>query len=196
MDTRNLISILKKCPNINRVHLEEWKCDEEFDVITKYCQRVTKLILKQPYHEHALMSFATKHGIWLEEFGIDEVFYVLSDYMKKFLQMCPNIKKIDINFECNFDILIDCESLKKLEVIKEVRLIVEASQRLNLLVRKYGTSLKAIYITFIHILSDELKTCFAHISRFESLESLEFKIEFSYFLTEEEFDGCLKLLAN
>ena len=197
LDRRDLISVVKKCLNISRVYLREWKCDVELNVITAYCRRVTKLILYRAYGEQPLISFATKHGMWLEEFGINETHLVLPNYMKKFLQMCPNIKKIDINLEFNFDVIDESESLPKLEVIKEVRLYEEDSQRLDVLVRKYSTRLKAIQITFIQISSDELKTCFAHISRFESLESLEFKIKFtSNFIYEEHFRECFKLLAN
>ena len=198
LDRSNLISVLKKCPNICRLHLRECRRNEDLDVITNYCRRVTKLIIFEPCGEQSLMSFATKHGMWLQEFGIITTYLGLPNYMKKFLQKCPNIKKIDINLEPNFDVVIDKSvSLKKLEVIKEVRLKGKDSQRLDVLVRKYNLSLKAIKITFNNMTSNELKTCFAHISRFESLESMEFKIEFSFFIiTEELVVECLKLLAN
>ena len=42
--------------------------------------------------------------------------------------------------------------------------------------------------------SDELKTCFAHISRFESLESLE--LDIGSYDSEEPIDECFELLAN
>ena len=145
--------------------------------------------------------FASKHGMWLEEFGIEDVHIQLPDYMKEFLEMCPNIKKININLYRNFDVFFNgFESLKKLEVIKGLRLTRDDREdwpRLDVLVRKYSTSLKAIEISFIEMLFNDIKTCFAHISRFESLESLELKIELCMdFITEEQITECLKLLAN
>ena len=40
-----LESVLKKCPNISRVNLQKEKNGEELDLITKYCRRVTKLLV-------------------------------------------------------------------------------------------------------------------------------------------------------
>ena len=194
LERNHLISVVKKCPNISRVRLQCMSY-KDLDVITNYCRRVTKLTLSQPCDEQTIMSFATKHGMWLQEFGIDLVMFEFPDYMKKFLRMCPNIKKINIDrdLEHNLDIIYESESLKKLEVIKGLRVDRKDPKGLDILVRKYGTSLKAIEISFIEMSSDELKSCFAHISRFESLESLELK--FNYDLGEP-IDECLKLFAH
>ena len=193
-----MILVVKKCPNISRVYLQ-WMCYKDLDVITKYCRRVTKLKICKPCDEQTLISFAINHGMWLKEFTMDEVIGVMSAYMKMFLRMCPNITKIDINrvLEPKFDVIYESEYLKKLEVIKTLRLKGEDSQGLDILVRKYGTSLRGIEIRFIDMSSDELKTCFAHISRFESLESLRILFYCSTnFISKEPIDEYLKLLAN
>ena len=95
------------------------------------------------------MSFAAKHGMWLQEFGIVELGDEDKDlgYMKKFLIMCPNLKKVDIIFiDENFSEIIKCQLLMKLKVIKTVYFDQYESQILELLVNKYGTSLKEIEI--------------------------------------------------
>ena len=97
VDIKLLESLLKKCPNVRRVYLNVNEKGKELELITKYCRRVTKLIGPKCCNEECLMSFAAKHGMWLQEFGIDECGYdLLPEYLKKFLQLCPNIKSIDI----------------------------------------------------------------------------------------------------
>ena len=92
---KSLESYLKKCQNISRVVLLRGLEGDELDLITKYCRRVTKLVIPYRVHQQKLIEFGNKHGQWLEEFGYDNCEVVLKDYMKKFLQMCPNIKKIN-----------------------------------------------------------------------------------------------------
>ena len=81
-----------------------------------------------------------------------------------------------------------------MEVIKKVVISENKTHYLEILNKKYGRSLKGIKIELKSLSSDQLKTCFAYISRFESLESLE--ITFCSNSTEEPIDKCLKLLAN
>ena len=149
-------------------------------------------------NETQLMSFATKHGMWLEEFIMYECGCHSPDWLKKYFQMCPNLKSIDIDLNFNdFNAIIDqSDSLSKLKVIKGVVINKNETQGLEILNTKYGKTLKGLKIGFFELSSDELKTCFAHISRFESLESLELELEFLNLNSEEPIDGCLKLLAN
>ena len=107
--------------------------------------------------------------------------------------MCPNIKKINIKLDKYLSMVI-VFSPSKLEVIEEVHIQADQSKSLDLLVRKYGKSLKGLKVVLKGLSSDELKTCFAHISRFESLQSLDTEISF----TREELplEQCLQLLAN
>ena len=65
---------------------------------------------------------------------------------------------------------------------------------MEIFVNKYGTSLKGIEIELNGKDLDELKTCFAHISRFESLESLELEIQ--YYDSEQAIKECFILLVN
>ena len=196
INRKSLESVLKKCPNICRVSLSEELCDMCLKLITKYCRRVTKLRLAVCCEETALMSFATKHGMWLQEFTIRYSFYdrEVPKYVKNFLQMCPNIKNIDINYNPFCFNEIFGESLMKLQFIKRLHIRDNHSNILELLVNKYGTRLKGIQIELNGKDLDELKTCFAHISRFESLESLELEIQ--YYDSEQAIKECFILLAN
>ena len=56
LDRKKLISVLKKCPNISRVRFLNCKYDQDLDVITDYCRRVTKLIINNSYDEQTLIS--------------------------------------------------------------------------------------------------------------------------------------------
>ena len=195
-DIRISESVLKKCPNISEAHLSKDDYGFGLDLITKYCRRITTLSACLSSSEASLMSCATKHGIWLKNLSMPDHDYspYIPNYVKNFIQMCPNVETIMITLGEDFSTVIDMsDSLKKLKVIKWVRISNGELNRLELLVNKYGTNLEAIQIRFSNISSDELKTCFAHISRFESLESLKLHIDCS---PEEPIDECLKLLAN
>ena len=192
---QSLKSVLKKCPNISRVRLPKGTIDEWLEVITKYCRRITKLEIPYCCNETQLMSFATKHGMWLQEFGIDKFTGKLPNYMKKFLLMCPNIKKIDIYHSVDrLSEIIESGALMKLQVINRLSVRDNESHILKLLVNKYGTSLKGLQINIDCMSSKETKTCFAHISRFESLESLE--IKFYHKLSKRSIKKYLKLLGK
>ena len=191
--------LLKKCPNISRVHLPYIsivRSNKELDVLNKYCRRITKLYL--PYNERVLLECVTKHRKWLEELVITNRFHLnLVEHIRmiNLIKMCPNIKKINIRLEHDFPEMFDgSDTLMKLEVIGIVFIGWEQSNRLELLVNKYGTSLKGLKVVFKWLSSDELKTCFAHISRFESLQSLE--LLFNSCDIKERIDNCLKLFAN
>ena len=194
-----LESVLKKCPNISRVYLPHKRSGEELDLINKYCRRVRKLFVYENCEDEALKSFAARHGQWLEEIVFVEEFgmgrYVF-ECMDSFLPMCPNIKKIDIDkLGWTLNDLIGTLgniSLTKLQVIRSFIIIDGESNGLKQLFDNYGTSLKGLKIIIAITSSDELKTCFAHISRFESLESLELEI----YENKEQIDESLKKLAK
>ena len=195
-----LESFLKKCPNISRVVLWREGLGEELDLITKYCRRVSKLVIPRGVDRQQLIEFGDKHGQWLEEFGFGNISAFLNNYVKEFLQMCPNIKKIGLNkgwnvIDTTHHILVD--SLKKLEVINEIAIPYynNSCRKMEPFVAKYGKSLKKIRFHFKELSSNNLKTCLTLISRIESLESLG--IEVINLKTEvEPIDECLKLLAN
>ena len=118
--------------------------------------------------------------MWLEELTIKPRKYfnpypvIQSDCLKKFLQMCPNMKKIDIDLDQHLSMVLDdCESLKKLQVIRRFHIRRYESNNFETLVTKYRTSLKELKVYLVDPKEVQLKTCFAHISRFESLESFE-----------------------
>ena len=134
----------------------------------------------------------------LKEFVYENDERVLDYYVKVFLQMCPNIKKINIvngwiMFDTIHPILVD--SLKKLEVINKIEISekIDTFAEMELFVAKYGKSLKVVRFYFKYMSSDDLHKCLTLISRFESLEGLELEINYSH---EEPIDECLKLLAN
>ena len=191
--------LLKKCPNISRVHLPYIsivRSDKELDVLNKYCRRITKLYV--PYNERVLLECVTKHKKWLEELVITNRFHLnLVEHIRmiNLVKMCPNIKNINIKLEHDFPEMFDgSNTLMKLEVIGIVFINWHQSNRLELLVNKYGTSLKGLKIVYKRLSSDELKTCFAHISRFESLQSL--KLLFNSCHIKNPIENSLKLLAN
>ena len=198
-----LESLLKKCQNISRVVLWKEGKGEELDVITEYCRRVTKLVVYFNVHQTKLIEFGNKHGQWLEEFGFRKYVCVLDDYVKEFLQMCPNIKKINLNDGCTLgdtihQILLD--SLKKLEVIGDIVIsgYNYSYDKMKLFVAKYGKNLKKVRFRLSHLTSNDLHKCLSLISRFEALESLG--IDISSIKQDktnvEPIDECLKLLAD
>ena len=71
---------------------------------------------------------------------------------------------------------IPSDTLKKLQVIKTISIETNQSNKLKPLVTKYGNTLKKMKLCLTKLSSKELKTCFAHISRFESLESLQIRV--------------------
>ena len=191
-DRELLESMLKKCPNISRVDLSNNYNDVSLQLVTKHCRRVTKLVVNTHCNEECLMSFATKHGMWLQEFTIWPISDFTSDFMKQFLRLCPNITKINISLGQDISHII--ETTTKLNVIKEVMIRANESHILEPVVRMYGKSLKELSIIIKRLSSDELKTCFAHISRFESLESLKILCELQN--STQAMNECLRLLAK
>ena len=177
VNRQSLESYLKKCQNISRVVLWRGGECEELDLITKYCRRVTKLVLPYIVHRENLIEFGDKHGQWLEEFGFHNCSSVLEDCVKKFVQMCPNIKKMDIPLgwslsDTTHQLLVD--SLKRLEVINDIIISSDdySYHKMELFVAKYGKGLKKIGFHFNELSSNYLEKCLFLISRFESLESL------------------------
>ena len=193
-DREVLESVLKMCPNISRVYLSESDNDVSLQLVTKHCQRVTKLVVYTNCNEECLMSFATKHGMWLQEFGIYPICEFTSDFLKQFYRLCPNIERIDISLRQDISHIIQTDLLTKLKVIKVVRISANESNMLESLVRKYGKSLKELSVAIIEVSLVELKTCFVHISRFVCLESL--KIQYEFPTTTKAMDQCLQRLAK
>ena len=193
--TKILESVLNKCPNISRVYLSESDNDVSLQLVTEHCQRVTKLvILDAECGEECLLSFATKHGMWLQEFTFRSHSTNSTKFIEDFLRMCPNIKNIDIDSNRNLSLINNSGSCKKLEAIKNVSLRANHLENFYLFVTKFCKTLKELDISVSRtrdLSSSDLKTCFAHISRFESLESLSFRS-----LSGNITDKCLQLLAN
>ena len=90
--------------------------------------------------------------------------------------------------------IIESSQLNKLKVFKIISIKDNKFEVFEPFIRKYGMSLKVLAISLLECSSDGLKTCFGHISRFESLESLQFP-DISDTNTEA-IEQCLKLLAN
>ena len=66
VDRQALESLFKKCQNISRVVLWRYGMGEELDVITKYCRRVTKIVITFRVNRQILIEFGNKHGQWFE----------------------------------------------------------------------------------------------------------------------------------
>ena len=197
--SKRLKSYLKKCRNISRVVLWRKGEGEELDLITEYCRRVTKLVVPYRVDPQMLFEFGYKHGQWLVEFGSGNNPFS-DDYVKDFLQMCPNIKKLGLNDRLTLDDITDhilVDSLKKLEVIDYIAISNDnySYDKMELFVAKYGKSLKVVRFRFYELSSNNLKTCLTLSSRFESLESLGIEI-LSLKTYIEPIDECLKQLAN
>ena len=196
-DRKVFKTVLKKCPNISRLYLSERYndvTDISLSLMTKHCRRVTKLVINTDCDEDCLISFATKHGQWLEEFTFRPQTEYSSEFLKEFLQMCPNLYKIDISFCPDISPIIESDSLKKIKVIKKIWIGTNESDILEPLVRKYEKTLKELSIGVSEVSSDDLKTLFAHISCFKSLESL--RIQYSSDTTTQSIDDYLQSLAK
>ena len=195
-DRELLESVVKKCPNISRVYLWISDNDISLELFTKYCRRVKKLLVNSmnEFDEKCLMSFATKHGEWLEDFTIIPLTPFRSDFVQQFLRKCPEIKRINICLENDINLIIPSDALNKLQAIGIITIRANESHILEPLVTKYGKSLKKLTFRLIDLSSDELKTFFGHISRFESLESLQFQnVIRTKFVA---IDDCLQFLAK
>ena len=193
-DRELLESVLKKCPNISRVYL--WSSDISLELITKDCRRVTKLVVNSmnANDEKRLMSFATKHSQWLEDFTIIPCTPFRSDFVQQFLGKCPEIKRINICLDNNISMIIPSDALNKLQAIEIITIRANESHILENLVTKYEKSLKKLTFRLIDLSSDYLKIFFAHISRFECLESLQFQnVIRTKFVA---IDDCLQTLAK
>ena len=106
--------------NISQIDNSSNIYTNSFDLITKYCRRITKLIVPTYPNRDQMIELVTKHGQWLQEFTmIPNQSCLLPDYLKILMQMCPNIKKIDFGDRFK-DVIHELESLKKLRVIEGV----------------------------------------------------------------------------
>ena len=201
-----LQSLLKKCPNIREVIVmgevdkSHWKSplgasNSVLSVIGRYCPNIKSLTLNCLFAIQYL-DFFLKYGHKLEELVISQDM----DQIKKYLKLCPNLKKLKTG---NPLAILKQDFLTKLEYfgnffsgytlqISSVNMI-----EFETFTNRYNETMKILNIRFGYLTAEELKTCLQYISRFENLRQLEFIIEYLYLQQKTEpIDDCLSLIGQ
>ena len=191
LNEQNLESVLKKCPNIEKLVLRIRVNSSVLSLIGRYCHRIKSLSLYKPSVDEKSLSFFRQYGHKLEDFelyGSDE----LVEHLPKF---CPNLKNILFNNEriyYNF-FTEDEEFLPKLEEI-ELTITYKDINLIKILSHKYSQTMKTLDVTLSHLDSKELKTCIECIARFENLKELKLTIYSSR--STQPIDYCLSLIGQ
>ena len=193
-DENSFESVLKKCPNITKVNLG---IDLEFNssvlsLIGRYCPRIKSLKYRHLTNDDKTLSFFRTNGHKLEELVSNGG----KERMKEIIKFCPNVKSI---IDCRFSILCDedKEFLPKLERIESIYVnngLKKNINKLKILSDKYSKTMKTFDVTVDKLTSEELKTCFECIARFENLKELTLRID-SEIMTEP-IDDCLSLIGQ
>ena len=180
------VSVLKKCPNLRQLYLYVYIDGEVLQMIVQYCPRVTDLELEPIcMHTKKFLDFRQKVGPNLKSLKLDTFMMLFNDNakenLKKFLEMCPNLKKIAMDGDQDLMIRDDKEFLAKVDTFEDISIYSRDNYRnqLKILTEKYAKSLKKLEINIITTDMNEtqLKTCLQQISCFDNLRSLELKIE-------------------
>ena len=189
---QELESILKKCPNITSVNIGFTNiCNKELSLFGQYCPRLKSLRFCVRGEED--LDFGRQYGRKLEELDL------MGNDQDKFLRLCPNLKNLCFNkYYFPFTDFLNKEFLPKVEYFgKYPSISFDRISELKILSDKYSKTMKSLNFDFmdvIRITTEELKTCFDFISRFENLKEL--RLEFHLFHIEEPIDDCLSLIGQ
>ena len=120
VDRQTLESVLKKCPNIEKVIFFNNFKGFDFQVMTKNSRRVSALRIMMCC-EDVLLWFVSEITQWLNGFTKDNINDPLPNNFKYFLQICPDIERINFGERSYYSIYFDgSDSVKNLQVNKKV----------------------------------------------------------------------------
>ena len=180
-------SVLKKCPNIERVYIDFKVESEVLSLIGRYCHRITSLgYCQRSGFDENVLSFFRMYGHKLEELYLSKG----NDKVNEILQSCPNVKRIS-----KYYFKKDREFLPKLEQIKSTILIFpKTMNKMKILSDKYSQTMKTLHLRLLDLTYEELKTCIEYIARFENLKVLTLYLD--YLNTTQPIDDCLSLIGQ
>ena len=186
-----LESVLKKCPNITSVDIRSDRLNISFvlSLIGQYCPNIRSLNYTENFNEQHMnyLPFFHNNGHKLEELSI----YGYSIHFDKILKYCPNLKKIQIPENYKSALLpTNKEILPKIE---EFQICLKNKDQMKILSDKYSQTMKILNIEFYVSTTEDLKTCFECIARFENLKQLS--LCFINLKTTQPIDDCLSLIG-
>ena len=193
---QELISLLKKCPNITKVMFILRRMNSyELSLFGQYCPRLKSLEwFLFGYHMNGTedLDFYRMYGHKLEEL----IFAKNSgNNAKIILEMCPNLKNVWLHrkFFLSADIL-DKVFFSSLENFgKRLNIKFDKTNELKILSDKYSKRLKILNVMIDDMVEEELKTYIGYICRFENLKQL--RIELKSAISTQSKD-CLSLIGQ
>ena len=191
LDRESLESVLKKCQNITKFSCDFIIDSSVLSLIGQYCPHIKSLTYRL-YNDETVLSYFRMYGHKLEELTL----FGHSKQIKNILEMCSNVKTISFSY-LNSNILNEeKEILPKLEHIKTNILINNTRHRKisKYFVDKYSKTMKTLNVILVFMTTEELKTCFECIARFENLKEL--KLEFKQLNFKQPIDDCLSLIGQ
>ena len=191
---KHLESVLKKCPNITIVDIGVEMKSEVLSLFGQYCPNMRSLTL----HRNCVLDldFFCMYGYRLEELTLHQLYQydIENPKFKKFLNFCPNLKKVYIS---DTSVLLDedKEFLPKLEQIPNIMWIRSMDvNNMKIFGDKYSKTMKRLKIWFLDQTYDEVKTCLMCITKLEELRELELLI--TIMQITEPINDCLKLIGQ
>ena len=192
LDEQSVESVLKKCPNIKKVIILGEVSSEVLSLIGQYCTNIKSLSFLIDLIE--CLDFFPNYGHKLEELIIQEFYdYWNTDDIRRVLELCPNLKKVQCNRVLGY-MNEDKDFLPKLEFVGNIIISSEEVNELKILSDKYSQTMKTLELSFNYISYEEMKTCFECIVRFENLKELKLKLLFD--TITEPIDDCLSLIGQ
>ena len=169
LDYQSLECLLKKCPNIIKVHLgfKRSGASDELSLIGQYCHHISSLTFIR--HGIKDLEFGQKYGHKLKELRV----VGKNVRIENFLKFCPNLKKISLK---DISVLFkeDKEFLPRLECISsDLKINSGNDYKLKILSDKYSQTMKKLLLSLEDLTAKELKRCVDCISRFRNLRNLE-----------------------
>ena len=187
--TRAKISCLRNCRNIRSVSLKNVTNKKELSLIGQYCPHIRALDYRKIDVRSAL-PFFRDYGHKLEEL------HLILDYklLKKFLDLCPNLKKVQVN---DSEVLLTegNDFLPQLEhVVSRLYIYSGNIHKFHTFANKYSQTLKHLSAEISNELSGQsLKTCIEYISRFDNLQQLDLMINYRQNI---QTLNCLSLIGQ
>ena len=185
MNETYLVSVLKKCPNIERIRLRINSDSTELDLFFRYLPKLKHVYCEDMHFSETRLTLtqtAFNYGLKLESIQLDYCNFQRNPQFDLFLRYCSEIKTLSLFFYALFNAMIENQSLNKLKTITSLHIKCEDVVKFKILVDKYCPSLEGldIYINAyevdsVHLLIDII----GHISRLKKLKSLRLWIHYS-----------------
>ena len=202
LNEQHLESVLKKCPNIEEVHLCLEVNSSVLSLIGRYCPNIKSLTYVYINVEKSL-EFFSSYGHKLEVLYLYKMLIRVNqledntekdnEMLNSFLKFCPNLKTISFPRE-SYPLFKDIKILPKLKEIYYLRINSENVNQMKLLSDKYSKTLKTLFVSLIDLTDEELKTCIECIARFENLKELILSISAPEIT--QPIDDCLSLIGQ